>query len=113
MLDATGRLYSRPASYSTDLSPLQWDAGEPWRFTLEVRQDDRDQWNITGTLRRGEERMDLNEPALLLADGFLVANENDRALRRGRRLRLAGPIAPRQAHSVSRPRARQGRWPAC
>ena len=26
MLDATGRLYSRPASYSTDLSPLHWDA---------------------------------------------------------------------------------------
>ena len=76
MLDATGRLYSRPASYSTDLSPLHWDAGEPWRFTLEVRQDDRDQWNITGSLRRGEERMELDEPALLLADGFLVAHDS-------------------------------------
>jgi hypothetical protein len=76
MLDATGRLYSRPASYSTDLSPLRWDGGEPWRFTLEVRQDDRDQWNITGSLRRGEQRMDLDAPALLLADGFLVANDS-------------------------------------
>jgi superfamily II DNA or RNA helicase len=75
-LDATERLYHRPASYSTELSRLYWDAGEPWRFTLEIRQDDRDQWNITGILRRGDEHMDLNEPALLLADGFLVAKDH-------------------------------------
>jgi hypothetical protein len=31
-----------------------------------VRQDDRDQWKITGSLRRGEERMELSEPSLIV-----------------------------------------------
>ena len=51
---------------------LAWDAGEPWRLWLDVRQDERDQWAITGSLRRGEERMPLTEPAAIL-DSFVIA----------------------------------------
>src|ERR1035441_8233096 len=36
-------------------------------------QDDRDQWKITGSLRRGAERMLLTEPALIEEGGFLLA----------------------------------------
>jgi superfamily II DNA or RNA helicase len=60
--------------YSGDLKPAAWDAGEPWRLWLEVRQDDRDQWNITGSLRRGDQRMDLDAPQLLLESGLLLAD---------------------------------------
>ncbi len=76
---ATGRLYFRE-SFGADPQPLAWDAGEPWKLWLEIRQDDRDQWTIAGSLRRasaepeanGPERMSLAEP-LLLIEGFLVA----------------------------------------
>ena len=54
-------------------TPLAWDDGEPWRLLLEVRQDDRDQWAITGVLARGEERMQLTEPALIVRGGFVIA----------------------------------------
>jgi superfamily II DNA or RNA helicase len=68
----TGRLYVRKTP-SQDLQPLTWDQGDPWKLWLDVRQDDRDQWKITGSLRRGEERMELTEPSILVEGGFLVA----------------------------------------
>ena len=73
LMSATGRLRLRPSPGSVDLQPLSWDEGEAWRLWLEVRQDDRDQWKITGTLRRGDERMDVSEPLLMLESGFLIA----------------------------------------
>ena len=54
-------------------TPLAWDEGDPWRLLLEIRQDDRDQWAITGALARGEERMQLTEPSLVLRGGFVIA----------------------------------------
>jgi superfamily II DNA or RNA helicase len=72
LVGATGRLFTRKIS-STELQPLAWDKGEPWKLWLDVRQDDRDQWKITGSLRRGEERMELSEPAPIVEGGFLVA----------------------------------------
>jgi superfamily II DNA or RNA helicase len=72
---ATGRLFAiEQPGFSSDLHPLGWDEGEPWRLWLEVRQDERDQWRITGSLRRGEERMALTEPDLLLSSGLLLAH---------------------------------------
>ncbi len=73
-LAAAGRLFShRYAEGGRLMEPLAWDESEPWRLWLEVRQDERDQWTIAGILRRGEERMDLEEPKLLLSSGLLVA----------------------------------------
>jgi len=71
---ATGRLMVR-AETGADLQPVTWDQGEPWKLWLEVRQDDRDQWKIVGSLRRGEERMELSEPLLLLDYGLVVTRE--------------------------------------
>jgi superfamily II DNA or RNA helicase len=73
MMSASGRLFGRPGSYSYELTRLEWDPGEPWVFRLEVRQDERDQWAITGVLRRGDETIAIGEPTLLLADGFMIA----------------------------------------
>jgi superfamily II DNA or RNA helicase len=75
LISPTGRLFCRPGTYSTDLTPLTWDDGAPWTFQLEIRQDERDQWTIAGMLRRGEESMDVGTPSLLLDDGFLVVKD--------------------------------------
>ncbi|HXB73636.1 MAG TPA: DEAD/DEAH box helicase [Candidatus Acidoferrales bacterium] len=71
MISATGRLMIRPEA-GVALQPATWDEGEPWKLWLEVKQDDHDQWKISGSLRRGEERMELSEPMLLLEYGLLV-----------------------------------------
>src|SRR5262249_20269044 len=54
---------------------IGWDEGAPWSLLLEVRQDEGDQWAIEGPLARGEERMPLSEPSLILPGGFVVARE--------------------------------------
>jgi len=69
-LSATGRLIKAELHHA-----LEWDAGEPWKLWLDVHQDDRDQWKITGSLRRGSERMALSEPELLLESGILIAHQ--------------------------------------
>ena len=67
----TGRLaaFSDPVEFR----PLTWDAGDPWKLWLDLRQDERDQWTIEGSLRRGEERMPLSEPVLIVDGGFILA----------------------------------------
>jgi superfamily II DNA or RNA helicase len=73
-LSATGRLFTQEYTVANRTpQPVAWDAGEPWRLWLEVRQDERDQWAITGVLRRGEERMGLDEPKVMLRSGLMVA----------------------------------------
>jgi len=72
LMASAGRLYYKDSAIAR-LAPAGWDAGDPWTPWLEVRQDDRDQWKITGSLRRGEERMELDEPLLVLADGLMLA----------------------------------------
>jgi len=70
---ATGRLRLRAGEAgSKDLSELEWDAGEPWRFRLDVRQGEGEQWTIEGSLCRGEEFMELDQPLLLLDSGLLI-----------------------------------------
>jgi superfamily II DNA or RNA helicase len=69
---ATGRLLLRADMSAKELQPVAWDAGEPWKLWLEVRQREGEQWSIEGSLRRGEERMELSEPLMLLESGILV-----------------------------------------
>ncbi|HUB79188.1 MAG TPA: DEAD/DEAH box helicase [Bryobacteraceae bacterium] len=72
LMASSGRLFYRELVTSQFL-PADWDAGDPWIPSLALRQDERDQWTISGFLRRGDERMKLDEPLLLLADGLLLA----------------------------------------
>ena len=82
LMATTGRLFYRESGASV-LKPATWDTGDPWVPWLEVRQDDRDQWNITGCLRRGDDRMELEEPLLLLEDGLLLARQSVMRLEAG------------------------------
>ncbi len=69
---ATGRLLLRTDAAAKDLETAAWDAGEPWKLWLEIRQEEGEQWTIEGSLRRGETRMELSEPLLLLEYGIAI-----------------------------------------
>ncbi len=52
--------------------PLHWDDGPPWQFRLEVhRAEPGSQYELTGVLVRGAERVDLATPVLILAAGVV------------------------------------------
>ncbi len=59
--------------------PLGWDDGEPWKLWLEVKRDGADSYALTGVLRRGEQRMSLDGPVILLRAGYFFTA--DRAAR--------------------------------
>ena len=102
MIAQTGRLavFSDPMEFR----PLTWDEGEPWKLWLDVRQDERDQWTIEGSLRRGEERMPLSEPTLIVDGGFLLARGQAFPVRFRRGVRLGQATSQPEADSVSGPR---------
>ena len=62
----TGRCYTATSPYSGDLTPVAWDDGPPWEFWLQGREDSESrEFLISGSLRRGEERVPLGHPSLL------------------------------------------------
>ena len=71
-LCATGRLIWTPDA-SADLDeaePLEWDAGEPWRFKLRVVSDTSDEsWRVQGQLVRGDQTTPLSDPRTPLGRG--------------------------------------------
>ncbi len=79
VLCRTGRLYLRtPAAEGTAagehaaLGPaVGWDDGPPWELHLEVSRGPHGACTLGGALRRGEERVDLSRPAMLLGSGFV------------------------------------------
>ncbi len=76
MLCKTGRCLMRMDEHDEEQAPLQWDAGARWTFHLEVRREASDsEYTVTGSLRRGEERMPLEEPVLLTAGGLIFTRE--------------------------------------
>jgi superfamily II DNA or RNA helicase len=76
MICETGRcLLRRPGSDL--LHTLRFDSREPWEFRVEVRRlANPPQYRAEGFLVRGEERMPLSEPVVLLRDGLLIAGDS-------------------------------------
>jgi hypothetical protein len=71
-LARTGRLRLRRTEGEEDPPTVRWDDGQPWRFSLDVRAElGGKRWAWRGSLRRGEHRMDLSEP-LVLVPGLLI-----------------------------------------
>jgi superfamily II DNA or RNA helicase len=66
----TGRCRLRRTEDEDDPPSLRWDDGPPWEFWIDIRLADpaAKRWTWRGTLRRhrGEDRMDLAEPLVLL-----------------------------------------------
>jgi superfamily II DNA or RNA helicase len=73
----TGRCFLRMTEGSDDLKPVVWDGGEPWRFSVDMRQDltSAGNYQLVGLLRRGEEQLNFAEPLLMLEGGLVFTHE--------------------------------------
>jgi superfamily II DNA or RNA helicase len=78
LLCATGRCMLRAipepgSSQSAPLAPIAWDSGPPWIFAIAIKASETDaSYTVDGWLARGDDRMALTEPALVLDDGILL-----------------------------------------
>jgi hypothetical protein len=71
-LARSGRLRLRRTEGEEDPPTMRWDDGQPWRFSLDIRPElGGKRWAWRGSLRRGDHRMDLSEPLVLLP-GLLI-----------------------------------------
>ncbi|HYN21667.1 MAG TPA: SNF2-related protein, partial [Thermoanaerobaculia bacterium] len=69
-LCATGRCLRRLPTEGESSEHLLWDE-RPWELWLEVREEVDGGGELTGSLRRSEERIALTEPALFLCSGLV------------------------------------------
>ncbi|MBV8206765.1 MAG: SNF2 helicase associated domain-containing protein [Acidobacteria bacterium] len=72
LMAGTGRLYFVEPETPDRLEPLSWDENCPWSFVLEVAATETGEWALGGCLRRGHERMEISEPAMIVP-GLLAA----------------------------------------
>ncbi len=102
----TGRCRMRKLPPDDVPTALQWDDGGAWEFWLEIKTSPGGRnYVLDGSLRRGEERMDLAEPVIVLPGGLVFTNTRVaplvhfgafpllRSLRDG--LKLAAPLEQR------------------
>ncbi|MEQ9498235.1 MAG: DEAD/DEAH box helicase [Deltaproteobacteria bacterium] len=64
-------------------APLTYDPGEPFTVTLSVTQASEDSWALWGALVRDDERLDINEPRLVLSSGLFVHEDRIQAIDAG------------------------------
>jgi superfamily II DNA or RNA helicase len=70
------------------LTPIEWDGGDAWCVTISIRPAEAERgYEIAGWLARGDERMALTDPAIMLADGILFTDT------RAARLNAIGAMA--------------------
>jgi superfamily II DNA or RNA helicase len=68
----SGRAMLRARRQPDEYEALEWDAGPPWVFRLDVVQPSRSEaFSIDGALVRGDERLQIREPSMVLASGYL------------------------------------------
>jgi superfamily II DNA or RNA helicase len=82
LIARTGRCYLKARSDSDELNLVEWEEGEPWRFSIRVRRDDgrANQYVVEGVLRRGEELGALAKAALILQGGLIFTPKSASAL---------------------------------
>jgi len=71
----TGRCYLKKPRQAAAPSPLEWDEGEPWQFELEMNERKITGWTVIGFLRRGEERAELSDTALVTEGFVFIGNK--------------------------------------
>ncbi len=58
-------------------TPIVWDGAGPWELWVVARKDDvKERFVLSGELRRGEQRMALTEPAMLVAGGLVFTSSS-------------------------------------
>jgi hypothetical protein len=73
LIAPTGRLGIKHGGLAANTELLAWDGGTPWQFRAEIKLAEKNHWELSGILTRGEERMPLTEPTLVLEGGFVFA----------------------------------------
>ncbi len=69
LMAATGRLKLRTDGHAT---PLHWDDGAPWEFSMEIRRDPHDLWRVSGSLGRGDIKIPLNKCSLFFSSSLYL-----------------------------------------
>ncbi|HXG55496.1 MAG TPA: DEAD/DEAH box helicase [Vicinamibacterales bacterium] len=73
MLASSGRLSLRTGpQHGDDMTPVRADHGPPWAFRFEVTDTGDGSVQLFGFLERGDERLEVTEPQLVLASGHLI-----------------------------------------
>lgn len=68
----SGRCFIRRVARAAFEETISWDSGEPWQFIMAVSESPGD-YRLTGTMQRGEDRLDLGAAELVLRSGLLIA----------------------------------------
>jgi superfamily II DNA or RNA helicase len=71
----SGRLFAQSAGPGYPIDPIVWDEGEAWQFALEVKPEVGGGWKVAGVLRRGEQRVDVTLPRLIVRTGFVLIGD--------------------------------------
>ena len=102
----SGRAFTRADERASDLDPLRWDDDpEPWTFRPEVRTTP-DSYFVGGAFERPGDRLSVDEAALALPAGFLIARNRVSHLQRVERpallkaLRATGPAEVPHEHTA-------------
>ncbi len=76
LMCSTGRCALRRSLIGDDGTKLDWDEGAAWEFCLNVTLvENRKQYGVTGTLKRGEREMPLSYPHHLVAGGLVFYDD--------------------------------------
>ncbi len=93
-----GRCYQQVGLRTDALHLLTWDEGEAWRFGMEMRRRSPNGWEVAGILRRGEDRLELDDVVLVTPGGLLFTRDRAAPLAQDTpfdsllHLRTTGPI---------------------
>ena len=98
LLCRTGRCLLRESAGRTeDLPGLTWEEGGPWEFGLRLAEAGG-KWTAAGELRRGDARLGVRSPQLVLSGGLLIWKDRAGCLAEGtplewiHHLRRQGPL---------------------
>ncbi|HEY7163993.1 MAG TPA: SNF2-related protein [Candidatus Binatia bacterium] len=72
LMCSTGRCFVQRQDTVEESKPVQWDDGAPWEFVIEmIAAPDGQRHNVNGFFKRGETRIDVTAPDLILP-GLMV-----------------------------------------
>lgn len=74
----TGKCFVKMSqAAAVETRPVVWDEGSPWEFWLEAHLDETgERYHLSGSLRRGEQRMSVRDPVLVLNEGLVITRSS-------------------------------------
>jgi superfamily II DNA or RNA helicase len=75
VMAGSGRAMLQLDYMGQELLPVTWDDGGAWQVHLRLQRQESGKCALGGTLRRGDEQMDLSVPVLMTAGGLVFTRE--------------------------------------